>query len=85
MQRLFSGHWNRHHAEEVGKILMQIDKGFITNTDELFAELEQIPLSNEAGSLARRLSFLLKTALTPKPMIEESDTEDMEMKMITYS
>ncbi|KTD16177.1 DUF5617 domain-containing protein [Legionella jordanis] len=85
MQRFFSGHWNRHHAEEVGKILMQIDKGFITNADELFAELEQIPLSNEAGSLARRLSFLLKTAFTPKLMIEENDTEDMEMKMITYS
>lgn len=85
VQRFFSGHWNRHHAEEVGKVVMQIDKGLIRNTDELFAELEQIPLSNEAGSLARRLSFLLKTALTPKPMIEESDTEDMEMKMITYS
>ncbi|SFM07788.1 DUF5617 domain-containing protein [Legionella jamestowniensis] len=85
VQRFFSGHWNRHHAEEVGKVIMQIDKGLIRNTDELFAELEQIPLSNEAGSLARRLSFLLKTAFTPKLMIEENDTEDMEMKMITYS
>ncbi|ASQ44729.1 DUF5617 domain-containing protein [Legionella clemsonensis] len=84
VQRFFSGHWNRHHAEEVGKVVMQIDKGLIRNTDELFAELEQISLSNEAGSLARRLSFLLKTALAPKPMIEENNAEDMEMNMITY-
>ncbi|HAT7956467.1 TPA: hypothetical protein GJ770_04010 [Legionella pneumophila] len=84
VQRFFSGHWNRHHAEEVGKVVMQIDKGLIRNTDELFAELEQIPLSNEAGSLARRLSFLLKTALAPKPMIEENNAEDIEIKMITY-
>lgn len=56
--RFLSGHWNRTHVKEVAKIVCFIDKGLITSPNELLRELDRIEMSNEVGSLNKRLSFL---------------------------
>ncbi len=61
VSRFFHGHWNRHHVTEVHAIVMRIDGKNgkqITSTNELIAELRRITLSNNNGSLARRLDFI---------------------------
>jgi len=56
--RILCGHWNRHHVKDIARLIHYIDKGLISNIEELGEEFEQIQLMNETGSLARRYSFL---------------------------
>jgi hypothetical protein len=37
-----------------------IDKGIITNIEDLLGEFEQMKMTYEVGSLGRRLAFLLE-------------------------
>lgn len=62
-RRFFYGHWNRHHAKEVAKIVQSIDKRRITNVQDVLSELELIDVLNPAGSLTKRVAFLFKTSL----------------------
>ncbi|MBA2652290.1 MAG: DUF5617 domain-containing protein [Tatlockia sp.] len=50
--------WRLSHTDVVPRIVYLIDKKLITNPEDLCYELEQIPLKNEEGSLARRICFL---------------------------
>ena len=75
--RFVYGHWNRHHADEVTRLVHYIDKGLITESEDLEYELEQIPLGNAAGSLARRFCFLSHQKQNP-PLIEDEGDETLE-------
>ncbi|WP_133126845.1 DUF5617 domain-containing protein [Legionella nagasakiensis] len=56
--RFFTGHWNRHHVQEVAQIVKKIDEGRIKDNDTLVSELDKIHLVNLNGSLARRTLFI---------------------------
>ncbi len=56
--RVATGHWNRHHVDNVAQIVALIDKGVIKQVSDLQESLEEIPLRNDNGSLARRLHFI---------------------------
>ncbi len=73
-------HWNRHHTQEVAKIVTLIDEGLITSISDVLNELHLIDKSNDIGSLAKRISFLTKTSLAP---IDDEHYEGMEMAALT--
>ena len=82
--RFVYGHWNRHHADEVTRLMHYIDKGLITEGEDLDYELEQIPLSKAAGSLARRFCFLSHQKQNPPhpphPPLEDEVDKSMELQ-----
>ncbi|MCD6047881.1 MAG: hypothetical protein K0S08_1528 [Gammaproteobacteria bacterium] len=53
--RFFSGHWNRHHLEDVSAIL---DVYIIKDIDVIINRLLRIELKNQNGSLATRIKFI---------------------------
>ncbi len=58
--RFFTGHWNRHHIEDVQKIIDKLlaTENPISNLEQLLEQLYAIKLTNPLGSLARRISFI---------------------------
>ncbi|AHE67749.1 DUF5617 domain-containing protein [Legionella oakridgensis] len=56
--RFFTGHWNRHHIQEVAQIVKKMDDGIIKDKHSLLTELNKIHLVNINGSLARRIQFI---------------------------
>ncbi len=60
--RFLHGHWNRTQIKEAEKIIALIDEEIITEEHELFDELEQLRMPNEAGALNKRLCFLQRIA-----------------------
>lgn len=59
--RFISGHWNRHYVGKVCHIVTLIDAGKINNEQELKIHLLLLrkDIENPAGSLARRIKFIL--------------------------
>ena len=61
-----------------------IDKGLITEGEDLDYELEQIPLSKAAGFLARRFCFLSHQKQNPPhpshPPLEDEVDKSMELQ-----
>jgi hypothetical protein len=51
-------HWNRHHTAEVARWVTYMDKGLLTNIQDVLGELERLEKVNETGCLAKRTSFL---------------------------
>lgn len=51
--RLFTGHWNRHHVDEISDIL----KNHFESTDDLLSRVKEIN-PEKGGSLARRIAFI---------------------------
>ena len=76
-------HWNRHHIGEMVRMVHFIDKGLINNMEDLRYELERIKLSNKAGSLACRFSFLAhpQSVSEKDKMICENSDDDIELEM----
>jgi hypothetical protein len=70
--RFLHGNWNRHHIEEIARLVYRIDHGLIAHLEDLKYELEQIKLTNETGSLARRFSFIASISAMEDP---ESDND----------
>ncbi|MFC3909159.1 DUF5617 domain-containing protein [Legionella dresdenensis] len=58
--RFFTGHWNRHHIEDVNRILAMVKRKQIVNVDQLLEKLYQIDFFNHPGSLASRTLFIAK-------------------------
>jgi Ran GTPase-activating protein (RanGAP) involved in mRNA processing and transport len=58
--RLIYGYWNRKNLEEVTKCVFLLKHNFFKNTDDFFNHLENIPLSNESGALAKSIMVLFK-------------------------
>lgn len=56
----FTGHWNRHHLQEVNKLLDNLKASNNNSIDTLLQDLESINLVNSQGSLARRIQFIKK-------------------------
>jgi hypothetical protein len=66
------GHWNRHHVLEVAALVKKIDQKQIEDIGTLFDELSKINLINpEKGSLARRISFILKQIAPQEELKDE--------------
>ncbi|MBY0542719.1 MAG: DUF5617 domain-containing protein [Sphingobacteriaceae bacterium] len=86
LRRFFYGHWNRHHTDAIARLVYYIDNDLISNVDDLNFELEQIKLSSQTGSLARRFSFL--TSQQSKPAMSclhneaFEDTEAVELQIM---
>jgi hypothetical protein len=58
--RLIFGYWNRKNLEEVTKCVFFLKHNFFKNTDDFLCHLENIPLSNESGALAKSIMALFK-------------------------
>lgn len=58
LKRIFTGHWNRHHIEDVHKIVNNIDRGVLTSVDAILDALNAIKADNPDGSFARRRAFI---------------------------
>ncbi|CDZ78437.1 Ankyrin repeats (3 copies) [Legionella massiliensis] len=69
IKRFFTGHWNRHHVDEVSLILQSRYKSL----EELLARLSQIDLLNPKGSLARRIIYMADFLL---PLEKEAQREE---------
>jgi Leucine-rich repeat (LRR) protein len=89
-RRFFHGHWNRHYVKEVAKLVHAIDKGLITNLDNLLSEFDRINMPYETGSLGRRLAFLCEKASSKQTrdaednnVEEERDSNEVEMRRLT--
>jgi Ran GTPase-activating protein (RanGAP) involved in mRNA processing and transport len=85
--RFFCGHWNRHYVEKVAKLTHDIDKGIITNIEDLLCEFEQMKMPYEIGSLGRRIAFLYKLSLSNPARNQEAqpleDSDEVEMQELT--
>lgn len=66
-------HWYRHHVAEVQEIVEKIQNETLTTSDDVISELNKIGLENQAGSLARRLSFLTRQP-QQLPSLTDGDT-----------
>lgn len=75
------GHWQRNHVYEVADIVERIDKGLITEPIDLFHTLETINLTNESGSLGRRISYILKLLAEPK-LEQHQELKDVKIEAI---
>lgn len=75
LSRFFHGHWNRHHVQEISKIVSEIDNNTLQNIDDLMKKLKSIKLANPIGSLAKRIRFIEEK--TPPVVIDNDDAKTM--------
>lgn len=70
LKRAFTGHWNRHHVDEVQAIVGKIDNGHYSNVQSLIQDLAAIKPNNPEGSLARRIAFIKTLDNAPAPVAD---------------